>query len=77
MLYAALGGTPRSALARDLGAEVDAIGALVVDAHCRTSVPGVYAAGDVVHGLDQLAVSVGQAAIAATAIHNDLRARDL
>jgi len=30
-----------------------------------------------VHGLDQLAVSVGQAAIAATAIHNDLRARGL
>jgi thioredoxin reductase (NADPH) len=75
VLYAALGALPRSGLARNLGAEVDALGALVVDAHCRTTVPGLYAAGDVVAGLDQLAVSVGQAAIAATAIHNGLRAR--
>ena len=77
VLYAALGATPRADLARALGAAADDIGALVVDAHCRTTVPGLYAAGDVVHGLDQLAVSVGQAAIAATAIHNDLRARGL
>ena len=77
VLYAALGATPRAKLAVDLGAAVDDIGALVVDAHCRTTVPGLYAAGDVVHGLDQLAVSVGQAAIAATAIHNELRSRGL
>jgi len=77
VLYAALGAIPRSDLARDLGAATDDIGALVVDAHCRTTLPGLFAAGDVVHGLDQLAVSVGQAAIAATAIHNDLRARGL
>ena len=77
VLYAALGASPRSQLARELGAATDAQGALIVDAHCRTTVPGLYAAGDVVHGLDQLAVSVGQAAIAATAIHNDLRERGL
>jgi thioredoxin reductase (NADPH) len=77
VLYAALGATPRAELARDLGAATDDIGALVVDAHCRTTVRGLYAAGDVVHGLDQLSVSVGQAAIAATAVHNDLRARGL
>jgi len=75
VLYAALGALPRSGLARALGAKTDALGALVVDAHCRTTVANLYAAGDVVAGLDQLAVSVGQAAIAATAIHNDLRAR--
>lgn len=77
VLYAALGALPRSGLARTLGAKTDPLGALVVDAHCRTTVPNLYAAGDVVAGLDQLAVSVGQAAIAATAIHNDLRARGL
>jgi hypothetical protein len=32
----------------------------------------LYAAGDIVSGLNQIAVSVGQAAIAATAVHNHL-----
>ena len=41
-----------------------------------TNVEGLYAAGDVVQGLDQISVACGQAAIAATAIHNRLRDRD-
>jgi len=73
VLYAALGARPRSSLAARLGARLDAQGSIVVDAHCRTSVPGLFAAGDVVSGLDQIAVAIGHAAIAATAIHNDLR----
>jgi thioredoxin reductase (NADPH) len=32
----------------------------------------LYAAGDVTGGLDQIVVATGQAAIAATAIHNSL-----
>jgi thioredoxin reductase (NADPH) len=35
-------------------------------------VPGLYAAGDVAAGLNQINVAAGQAAIAATAIHNSL-----
>jgi thioredoxin reductase (NADPH) len=73
VLYSALGSMPNAKLATDVGAAIDAAGNVVVDAHGRTSVRGVYAAGDVVVGLDQLSVAVGQAAIAATAIHNDLR----
>ena len=42
----------------------------------RTSVEGVYAAGDAVEGLDQISVAMGTGARAAVAIHNDLRARD-
>ena len=38
----------------------------------RTSVPGLYAAGDLVGGLDQWVVSAAQGAIAATAVHNSL-----
>lgn len=41
-----------------------------------TSVPDIYAAGDLVLSLDQISVGMGQAAIAAPAIHNDLRIRD-
>lgn len=72
-LYVALGLEVRSALARTLGADHAPDGALLTDDHQRTSVPGLYAAGDVVEGLDQISVAMGQAAKAATAIHNDLR----
>lgn len=73
VLYAALGVDPRVQLAAGLGARLDDNGNLVTDAHGRTSVEGLYAAGDVVQALDQIGVAVGQAAIAATAIHNRLR----
>lgn len=71
-LYCALGVHTRSELAVTLGAAHDGNGALHVTPHLETSIPGLYAAGDVVSGLDQLAVAIGQAAIAATAIHNGL-----
>lgn len=71
-LYPMLGAESQSQLALQIGALVDEAGDLVVDAHQRTSVPGLYAAGDVVRALNQIAVSVGHAAIAATAIHNAL-----
>lgn len=72
VLYAALGAQPRAALGARLGARRDARGNFIVDAHCATSVPGLYAAGDVVSGLDQLVVAASHGAIAATAIHNGL-----
>ena len=71
-LYVALGLRARSAMAIALGAEHDDDGALIVDAHQQTTVPGLYAAGDVVRGLAQISVAMGQAAIAATDIHNGL-----
>jgi thioredoxin reductase (NADPH) len=72
VVYAALGSRPRNALALGLGAALDERGNIVTDAHLRSSVPGLYAAGDVVSALDQIAVAHGHAAIAATAIHNSL-----
>src|SRR3954463_15432604 len=71
-LYVALGLRARSGLAVALGAEHDPEGALAVTAHQETGVPGLFAAGDVVQGLAQIAVAMGQAAIAATAIHTGL-----
>jgi thioredoxin reductase (NADPH) len=69
-LYSALGARVRSDLALSLGARHDDHQALIVDEHQRTSVPGLYAAGDVVNSLNQISVAMGQAAIAATDIHN-------
>lgn len=72
-LYLALGCKPQSDLVRRLAAAHDADGNLVVDAHQQTSVDGLYAAGDVVRGLNQIAIAAAEAALAATAIHNRLR----
>jgi thioredoxin reductase (NADPH) len=73
VLYAGLGITPRAGLAVDAGARLDAEGRLMVSQHQETSVPGLYAAGDVVRGLNQISTAEGEGAIAATDIHNSLR----
>jgi len=72
VLYPALGCDVRSQLATALGARCTEIGNLHVDDKQRTSVEGLYAAGDVVTDLHQLSVATGHAAVAATAIHNSL-----
>jgi thioredoxin reductase (NADPH) len=73
VLYPALGCEVRSELATALGADCTKDGTLKVDAYQQTTVEGLYAAGDVVSDLHQLAVATGHAAIAATAIHSRLR----
>ena len=72
-LYSALGCHVRSELAREAGAKCDDVGQVVVDERLRTSVPGLYAVGDVCNDLNQIAVGAGHAAIAATTIHNAFR----
>ena len=72
-LYLALGCASQADLAIGLGARQDENGSLLVDTHQMTTVAGLYAAGDVVRGLNQIAVAAGEAAIAATAMHNRLR----
>ena len=59
---------------RDLAPAVDEQGRLVVSEHEESSVRGLYAAGDIVRGLNQIAVAEGEAAIAAAAIRNRLAA---
>ncbi|TBR10175.1 MAG: NAD(P)/FAD-dependent oxidoreductase [Lysobacter sp.] len=71
-LYPTLGNSPNTALAAELDVQCDDDGAIEVDEHQETSVDGLYAVGDVVSTLNQIAVAVGQAAIAATAVHNRL-----
>ena len=75
-LYPALGSTANSGLVRAIGAGVSEMGCLATDQHQMTTLDGIYGAGDVVEGLDQIAVAAGQAAVAATAIHNRLRMCD-
>ena len=76
VLYPAMGCDVRSELATALGAACNATGNLRVDEHQRTSVDGLFGAGDVVSDLHQLSVAVGHAAIVATSVNN-LLARNL
>jgi thioredoxin reductase (NADPH) len=71
-LYPALGSDIQSDLAGQLGAHRSKDGCLTVDAHQRTNVAGLYAAGDVVLGLDQISHAMGEGGVAATTIRNDL-----
>jgi len=72
-VYPALGSDVRTELACQIGvALTKETGCILVDAHQRTNVPGVYAAGDVVLGLDQISHAMGEGGVAATTIRNDL-----
>ena len=71
-LYPMQGSSAQCELATCLGAQRTDCGDILVDAHQQTSVPGLYAVGDVVNALNQISVALGHAAIAATAVHNRL-----
>jgi thioredoxin reductase (NADPH) len=71
-VYPALGSDTHTQLGEMLGAKVADDGCFACDSRQRTSVEGLYAAGDVVHGLDQISHAMGEGGVAATTIRNDL-----
>lgn len=73
LLYPSMGCNVRSELAVSLGAACDEDGYVAVDEHLQTTVPGLFAIGDLAKALNQIAVGFGHAALASTHIHNILR----
>ena len=71
-IYSALGSDTHTQLGEMVDARLAADGCFLCDSHQRTSVSGLYAAGDVVHGLDQISHAMGEGGVAATTIRNDL-----
>lgn len=71
-VYPALGSHVRSELAADAGARTTEEGCVIVNDHLETTIPGLFGAGDVVIGLDQISHAMGQAGVAATTIRNHL-----
>jgi thioredoxin reductase (NADPH) len=71
--YSGLGTEPYTDLGRMVGAQLTDDRRFTTDPHQRTSIPGLYAAGDAVTGLNQIAVAMAQAEVAAVDIHNTLR----
>ena len=71
-IYAAMGSHARAELYTEIGGALTSEGCIDTDEHQRTPIPGVWAIGDVVDALDQMAVAIGHAAIATTDVHNSL-----
>ncbi len=71
-VFIAIGYVPNNELAKKLGVDMDEEGYLKVDKGHRTNVKGIYAAGDITGGLKQIATAIGQGAVAAMAIFEDI-----
>ena len=74
-VFVALGTAGASDLARKLGAVTEK-GNIVIDGMQRTSIAGVYAAGDCTGGILQVSVAVGEGAKAALAAISFLRSKE-
>jgi thioredoxin reductase len=66
----------RTPFAHDLGCAVDEHGVVQVDLRGRTSIAGVYAAGDIASPIRSVAIAVAQGAAAAYGINADLIDQD-
>ena len=71
--FIALGSNPESSLAKSIGVITNERGEILVNAKQATNVPGVFAAGDVVESMKQVAVAVGHGAIAADSAYAYIR----
>jgi thioredoxin reductase len=68
--------THRTSFAYDLGCNVDDNGVMQIDLRGRTSIEGVYAAGDIASPMRSVAIAVAQGAAAAYGINADLIEED-
>ena len=71
-VFIAIGYTPALELAQKIGLGINADGYIKQDGKHRTTVPGVYSAGDVEGGYKQIVTASGQGAEAAMTIFEDL-----
>jgi thioredoxin reductase (NADPH) len=71
-VFIAIGYEPSVALAKKIGVALNEDGYIQRDAHHRTSIDGIYAAGDVEGGYKQIVTAAGQGSEAALSIFEDL-----
>ena len=69
-IFIAVGEEPNSQIANNLGVKIDSNKYIITEKDQRTNIDGVYAAGDVTGGVNQLVVSCGEGAIAAVNAYN-------
>jgi len=71
-VFIAIGYEPSVELAKKLGVELTTDGYINHDGRHRTSVPGIYSAGDVEGGYKQIVIAAAKGSEAALAIYEDL-----
>ncbi|MDD2891851.1 MAG: FAD-dependent oxidoreductase [Candidatus Gracilibacteria bacterium] len=74
-VFVAIGNEPNTAIIDDFNPEKDSAGYIVVDKRQETSVPGLYAAGDITtnsNKFQQTIMSAAEGCLAAHSIHEDL-----
>ncbi len=71
-IFVAIGYKPNTEIAKKLGLKLDEEGYIKVDEHMRTSVPLIYAAGDITGGVKQIVTAVSQGAVAALTVFEDI-----
>jgi thioredoxin reductase (NADPH) len=71
-VFIAIGYVPAVAIPNQMGLEMNADGYIKQDGRHRTSLPGVYSAGDVEGGYKQIVTAAGQGAEAAMTIFEDM-----
>lgn len=66
-VFVQIGEIPNTQFVKEAGVKIDRDGYIITDAHQRTNVSGVFAAGDVTNGpVKQIGTAVGQAIVAAS-----------
>ncbi len=71
-IFISIGYEPNNKLAKQLKLKLDEEGYIQVDRQQRTSMPFVYAAGDITGGVKQIVTAVGEGAVAALTAFEDL-----
>ena len=71
-VFIAIGHKPNNQLAIDLNLDLDDLGYIEVNERMLTSMPRVYAAGDITGQIKQIVVATGQGAIASSDLHSKL-----
>ena len=64
-IFIAVGENPNSKIASELGVEINSNNYIITDKDYKTNMDGVFAAGDITGGVNQLIVSCGEGAAAA------------
>ncbi|MFH1448215.1 MAG: FAD-dependent oxidoreductase [Candidatus Micrarchaeota archaeon] len=72
-IFINIGTVPSSDIAKSIGAEVDERGNIKVDCNGATNIPGLFAAGDVTGGINQIVIAAAQGAAAAIGAHQHIK----
>ncbi len=72
-VFVYIGLSPQIRLAEKLGAKIDENGFIAIGRGSETAVPGIFAAGDVTGGLQQIVMAAAEGAAAAVSAHNYIK----